>query len=103
MAVAHATEVNDLKSEMAKLKQEKDAEVERLTKENAVLDERAKGYQQFGQDKEKALVDVSGELHVLKGKIEVWRAEFTRIQSVFASKFLFSEHSSARDTFLLVL
>ena len=102
MAEEHKTEVDALKAELAKLKQEKEAEVERLTKENALLEERAKGYQQFGQDKEKALVDASGELHILKGKIEVWQAEFTRIQSVFASEFLFSEHLSAQDNFLLV-
>ena len=92
MGVAHATEVNDLKTELAKLKQEKDAEIERLSKENSVLEEKAKGYQQFGQDKEKALVDASDALRALKRKADVWLAELTRIHHAFASKFLLSEH-----------
>ena len=92
MAEDHATEVNDLKAELAKLKKEKETEVERLTKENTVLEEKAKGYQQFGQDKERALVNTSDALRALKGKTEVWLGELTRIHHAFASKFLPPEH-----------
>ena len=44
MAEEHILEVDALKTELAKLKQEKDAEVERLTTENACLEKVAKDY-----------------------------------------------------------
>jgi uncharacterized protein YlxW (UPF0749 family) len=91
MGVAHATEVNDLKAELSKLKEERDAEVERLKKENSTLEEKAKGYQQFGQDKEKALVNTSDALRALKRKADAWLTELTRIHHAFASKFLLPE------------
>ena len=57
-----------------------------------------KGYQEFGQDKEKDLIAARDELHVMQGKAKVWLNEFNKIHMTMSRKPLFLPSFSACES-----
>ena len=78
--------VAKLKSELASLAKKHTAEIQALTKDRDHFKDQAKGYQEFGHDKERDLLAARDELHIMKGKAQVWLSEFTKIQETMSHK-----------------
>ena len=79
-------EVARLKAELASLAEKHTTEIQVLTKDRDHFKEQAKGYQEFRQDKERDLLAARDELHIMKGKAQVWLSEFTKIQAIMSRK-----------------
>ena len=79
-------EVAKLRAELVSLAKKHDTEIQVLTKDWDHFKDQAKGYQEFGQDKERDLLAARDELYVMKGKAQVWLAEFTKIQAMMSCK-----------------
>ena len=79
-------EVARLKAELVSLAEKHTTEIQVLTKDRDHFKDQAKEYQEFGQDKERDLLAARDELHVMKGKAQVWLAEFTKIQATMSCK-----------------
>ena len=96
-------EVAKLKTELAILTEKHSAEIQALTMDRYHFKEMAKGYQEFGQDKEKDLLAARDELHAMKGKAKVWLDEFNDIQSTMSCKPFFLHFLCFRNIFHLFI
>ena len=92
-------EVAKLKVELAGLTEKHAAEIQALTTDRDHFKEKAKGFQEFGQDKERDLLAARDELHAMKGKAKVWLYEFNKIQSMMSRKPFFLHFLCFQNTF----
>ena len=82
-------EVAKLKTELAGLTEKHAAEIQFLTTNRDHFKDKAKGFQEFGQEKERDLLAARDELRAIKGKAKVWLDEFNKIQSMMSHKSFF--------------